>query len=217
MVAEQRRKRRAEAYSDPSIGGDVKSLYTPFAEQILADNQTFARQCNCRLVIDRELRIEGRVSNAQRGSDDPRTYICFFNPQDFWSGYCDCGRWQDMQLPCAHGLSLMNAARRNYWQHIPLLWTRAAWQLAYERPIRPVQINDLVPDATLLPPKAHTKKGRWQVKRWEAAGFGNSSGRRYNPVQAGPTQGCSGYGEGGHNLRSCEYREISLGDLMLFY
>ncbi len=37
MVAEQRRKRRAEVYSDPNMGGDVKSLYTPFAEQILVD------------------------------------------------------------------------------------------------------------------------------------------------------------------------------------
>ena len=83
------------------------------------------------------------------------------------------------------------------------IWGNWATNIVYAEPMHPVSLDDLE-EADILAPHHYKQKGFVKKKRM-------MTGEYCNPISAILSQGCSGCGEGGHNVRTCVYRNVDMG------
>ena len=79
------------------------------------------------------------------------------------------------------------------------IWGNWATNIVYSASMHPISLDDLN-EAEILTPHHHKQKSFAKRKRMQVEDY-------YNPVEAVLSQGCTECGEGGHNIRTCMYRE----------
>ena len=210
MVATQRsQRRRLTAARLESEGWEE---LTPFAIRLLQDNIGFGSRCVVVITSNTPQLIEARVTHPQSqyvaAPDARRQHIVSFSPAGaahFLPNRCSCLRWRDMDFPCAHACATMLQAKIGIRTKISDIWGNWATNIVYTTVMHPISLDDLQ-EVDILPPHHYTQKGFVRKKRMEVGNY-------YNPVGATVSQGCSGCGEGGHNIQTCEFRQVFLDQL----
>jgi hypothetical protein len=111
---------------------------------------------------------------------------------------CSCGKWIDLQIPCAHAIRAILTAGQDPLdeQFFSVLYTIQALRYTYSYPVRPVLIENLVKDDSIQPPEFQKQAGRPRTKRI----------RRKPHSRDTRVMTCSACGEQGHNRATCSNR-----------
>jgi hypothetical protein len=82
---------------------------------------------------------------------------------------CTCLEWQDRKLPCAHAWYTAQHFKfdsKKIYNEAANIYYTATYNLMYLPSLRPVLLNNLIPDLTTLPPELKRAIGRPRTKRY---------------------------------------------------
>ena len=79
------------------------------------------------------------------------------------SNTCSCGRFQEIQIPCVHALSVLTHVPNlphTAWSLCHDVYKTETWAKCYARTLNPVDISKLLPLEGVKPPLYKTQRGR---------------------------------------------------------
>jgi SWIM zinc finger len=132
---------------------------------------------------------------------------------DIAAGTCSCGRYQENEVPCGHGVAFIYKQRHNLANYLPAALSQETWAATYATPMPAIDIEGLEinPDTDCNPPQTRVPRGRPRKKRLDRAEYRASRGLRLADMGvAGPVRQsqkiphrCRTCGREGHNAARC--------------
>ncbi|KAH0707745.1 hypothetical protein KY285_010935 [Solanum tuberosum] len=147
------------------------------------------------IALSGSMRVIPSIVDMHAVVDGPKKYIINLNTK-----MCSCGRFQNDELPCGHGMAVLRYRRLHETKFWSPFYSLKNFQDAYVIPVEPIHcestwdIPSYISETKLMPPGPKRTVGRPQLERWK--GFVDVKFKRSKVT-------CSRCRQVGHNRKTC--------------